>query len=459
MARSKTTSPPTTVTVPIQGMTCAACETRLNRTLKKLPHVTSVKASTRLAQATITSDRPVDPAAIERLIVKAGYKVGRAKRPWLTNERVVWRDCLVTVAVIVFVYLAARAAGLGSIGEVIGGRTDSSLALFALLGVAASLSTCMALVGGVVLGLSARFAETHPDATSAQRVRPQVMFNLGRVVGFTALGAVLGAVGEALSLSGAGLGALMLAVAVVMGLLGAKLTGLSPRLAAATWTLPAGFANLIHRDGDTARPYRDSTALALGALSFFLPCGFTQAAQVAAAASGSPLTGALILGLFTLGTTPGLMAVGTLSSFVQGRWAATAFRAMGVLVLAFAVSNLGNAVQLIAPAAFQDSAPVTATARTDNVTDEDGFQVVRIQVDARGYTPQQTVVYAGQPIRWEFTLNGLTCASTVDGRNFNLGGNLPLQQGLNVYESTLASPGRYPYSCYMGMFRSSVVAI
>jgi sulfite exporter TauE/SafE len=266
----------------------------------------------------------------------------------------------------------------------------------------------------------------------------------------------LGKLGRALSPSGWGLGLLTLAVAVVMLLLGTRLTGLSPRLGSATLTLPTFLARRWTRDSPT-RPYHDLRAATLGLASFFLPCGFTQAAQVAAAASGSAAHGALVLGLFTLGTTPGLMAVGTLSSLAQGAWASRVFRYIGVAVLAFAAFNAVHGLRLVDPGLFAGSTPITATVRTANVTDEAGVQVVRLQVDGAGYTPRETVVYADQPIRWEFTLSGLTCAQTVDGSRLGFG-RLSLQQGLNTVTSTL-DVGRHPYSCAMGMFASSIVAI
>jgi sulfite exporter TauE/SafE/copper chaperone CopZ len=456
--RAPVVEPAVVTHVPIAGMTCAACETRIARTLKKVPGVTAVTASHRLGRAEVTSAGEPDLEAIHKLVVKAGYRVGEDKRPWLSRDRAVWRDVVLAVAVVLVVVVAVRAMGMGSVGDAIAGRTEGNIVLFLALGIAASLSSCMALVGGIVLGLSARFAENHPGATVAQRVRPQLMFNLGRVVGFAGLGAVLGLVGRAVGVSGVGLGVLTLVVAVVMFLLGAKLTGISPRLGAAAFTLPSGVAKWLHRDGDVARPYRDVNALGLGVVSFFLPCGFTQAAQVAAAGSGSVVQGAVIMGLFAVGTTPGLMAVGTLSSLAQGKWAERVFRWIGVVVIGFAVFNVSNAVHVIAPSLFVDTSPVTEVARTSNVTDDGLTQVVHIEVDGRGYTPSKTVVYAGRPIRWEFELTGRTCAETVDGSNLGFG-SLPLEMGVNTVTSTLAEPGRYQYSCWMGMFRSTVVAI
>ncbi|NCP77121.1 sulfite exporter TauE/SafE family protein [bacterium] len=46
------------------------------------------------------------------------------------------------------------------------------------------------------------------------------------------------------------------------------------------------------------------TALGSGALTFFLPCGFTLAMQAYAITTGSFITGALTMMAFALGTAP-----------------------------------------------------------------------------------------------------------------------------------------------------------
>jgi sulfite exporter TauE/SafE/copper chaperone CopZ len=440
-------------------MTCASCETRVAKALRQLPGVTSARVSSRKGAAQVTSNRPLADADVARVVAKAGYTVGTAVGAWVTRDRQTWRDVLTAVAIVAVAILAWQVLDLGRIGDAAGQlATSGNLVFVVLLGVAASLSTCMALVGGLVMGLSARYTELHPGATTRQLVRPQLMFNIGRVVGFALLGAAVGGIGEVISLSGWTLGLALIAVAVVMGLLGLKLTGLSPRLAAATFTLPGALAGLFHKDG--ARTYSDRGALVLGAASFFLPCGFTQAVQVYALSTGNALEAGLIMALFAVGTTPGLMSVGTLASLAQGPKAQRLFRYIGVAVLGFALLNLSGGLGLLTGGAtLTSSAPITATTRSDNVTDDNGVQVARIVVDGGGYTPRDTVVYAGQPVRWVFDLQGWGCASTVNARNLGVPDILRLESGENTVTTTLPDPGRYPYSCGMGMFASTVTAI
>lgn len=57
----------------------------------------------------------------------------------------------------------------------------------------------------------------------------------------------------------------------------------------------------------------------VGALTFFLPCGFTQSMQLLALGSGSPVQGGIIMAAFALGTLPVLLAVGLGSSYTKDR--------------------------------------------------------------------------------------------------------------------------------------------
>ena len=190
----------------------------------------------------------------------------------------------------------------------------------------------MALVGGLVLAISARHAQQHPDAGAWARVRPQIAFNVGRVVGFAALGALLGVIGSALTLSDRAIGVLLLVAAVVLVVLGARLTGVSPRLAGASVTLPAGLARILRVEEREQRRYSDRNAALLGALTFFLPCGFTQTVQLFALSTGRPASAAAVMALFALGTAPGLLGLGAMTSLARGRAARTLFVVAGVAV-------------------------------------------------------------------------------------------------------------------------------
>jgi sulfite exporter TauE/SafE/copper chaperone CopZ len=439
-------------------MTCRACEIRIEDALKELPDVTAVRVSMASGTAVISSKKALDPKAISAAVAAVGYRVAEDPRLWISRDRQVWADIAIIATITVLIVIIGRLLGFGQLADNLSAAaTSGNLIFVALLGVAASVSTCMALVGGLVMSLSARFGQTHPQATTAGRLRPQLMFNLGRIVGFSALGALVGVIGSAISLSGTALAFAMIAVAVIMGTLGIKMTGASPRIAAMAFTLPPALTGWM-RSGKDNDNYRDTNALLLGAASFFLPCGFTQAVQVYALSTGNPAQSALIMGLFALGTTPGLMGVGALSAFAKGSAAATIFRVIGIVVIGFAIFNLTNALSNLGLTPDNSSAVSAAASRTDNVTDVPGGQQVLTTVGG-GYSPTSTVVYAGTPITWVLDAKGLGCDSIVNATALGVAEPIYLDIGQNTVEIPALQPGTYRYSCAMGMYRASITVI
>ena len=219
-----------------------------------------------------------------------------------------------------------------------------------VLGLTAGISTCMAMVGGLVLGFSASHAAAlaargETGLPFATRMRPQLAFNAGRIIGFGVLGALLGALGSTMSLPTRVTGVLVLVVAVVMFLLGVRLTGVSPRVAAWSPRLPAGLGRLLGIESAAEAGYSHWRTALVGAATFFLPCGFTQAAQVYALSTASPLAAGAIMATFAVGTTPGLLALASVPEVTTGRRQATVLRVVGVLVLAFALLNVSSSLE------------------------------------------------------------------------------------------------------------------
>ena len=135
-------------------------------------------------------------------------------------------------------------------------------------------------------------------------MRPHVLFNVGRVVGFAVFGALIGLLGSALQLSTTANGVLTVIIALFMIVLGLQLMGLIP---AGLVQPPKRLSHWVH---DLAERGHAWVPAVLGAATFFLPCGFTQSMQLFAMSTGSPVQGALTMTVFALGTLPALLGIG-----------------------------------------------------------------------------------------------------------------------------------------------------
>lgn len=449
------------LTVPVAGMTCASCEARVRKALTRLPGVETVTVSAPRGSATIRGGALPARRDIDAAVRSAGYEPTAA--PWLSHDAALWRTVLLAGLAVAVAVAAAVAGGIGpsDLTSRLGDPARGGLLVVLALGLGAGVSTCMALVGGLVLGFSASHAAsltagrpTAPPLTT--RLRPQLAFNLGRIAGFAVLGAALGALGSTMSLPTRAMAVLVLVVAVVMFVLGLRLTGISPRVGAWSPRLPVGVARLLGVDTAAQAPYSHTRTALIGAATFVLPCGFTQAVQIYALSTASPLTAGAVMATFAVGTTPGLLALGSLPELTTGPRQVTVLRAVGVLVLAFSLLNVSSAVNLLG----LRTAAATSAARTvsGNVTVAAGIQTVRMTQVAGGYEPADSVVYAGLHTRWAIDATSpFDCSAYL--RVPALGVEVDLAPGPNTVDLPVLEAGTVPFTCVMGMYSGTLVVI
>ncbi len=456
-----------TLSVPVSGMTCAACERKVAKALGSLPGVEHAAASSHSGRATITAaERPSDEA-MNAALAKAGYSIGTD--PWVSPDFKVWRTFVLAAIVVGLAIYFAWTLGLSDLPARLTDPNSGGLMLVFVLGLTAGVSTCMALVGGLVLAVSASHAAMiarsgAPEPSFGVRMRPHLMFNVGRIVGFFVLGALLGLLGGALSLPPDLMGLLLVGVAVVMALLGLRLTGIFPRLAAWNLSLPSGFSRLVGIGDSAEASYSPWRTAIIGAATFFLPCGFTQAVQLYALSTATPLTAGLIMATFAVGTTPGLLALGGLPEIATGKSRETVLRIVGVVVICFAVVNALGGLRLLGydVGSSQPSAAVTAAASqqqvSPNVSIANGVQTVTMTQEPRGYVPADTVVYAGLPITW-----AINATSPYDCSAFlrvpDLGVTANLVAGANSVDLPALKAGTTSFTCVMGMYSGTLVAV
>lgn len=438
------------VSIDITGMHCRSCELLIEGELTDVPGVEKVKTHFRSGVAEIFYEetKPSD-VAIEKAIQRAGYVVGKGSRSWVTRDMSAWVEVLFAFGIVFMLFLFARALGLFDISLGASAKL-SSLPFVLLLGLVAGFSTCMAIVGGLVLAVSARFSERHPEATVRQKFLPNMYFNAGRIAGFAVLGALLGLFGSTFQLSSLSVGTLTVLIGGVMLLVGLQLLELFPRLSAWKLTLPKGIARVLGIQSHTKKEYSHGRAALLGALTFFLPCGFTQLIQLFVVAQGSVLIGALTMGTFALGTAPGLLGIGGLAAAAKGWFRRFFFKVAGVVVIGLGIFNLENGTVLVS----LGSETAAGNSQGTGTPSQDA-QVVRITQKANGYFPTTISVKKGRPVKLIIdSEDSYTCAASL--LIPKVGVRKTLTPGENVVEFIPEKSGPIPFSCSMGMYRGVI---
>lgn len=441
------------MTIPIRGMHCKSCELLIEEQITKIPEVEKVDASYVAGRAKIWFQvKAPSRSALGQAIENAGYKIGdKDKLPWLSRNPRDYKQLFNAAAILLFIFILAKWTGLGNISVNIG---EKSIAMAPVLGLVAGFSSCMALIGGLVLGLSARHSEIHPEVSRIEKFRPHIFFNLGRILGFALLGGLIGLLGAALQPSVKTLGVITIAVGGVMVFLGMKLIEIFPVLRDKNITLPKSISRAlgIHKEN---KEYSHRGAIISGALSFFLPCGFTQAMQLYAISTGSFVQGALIMSLFALGTAPGLLGVGGLSSAFKGRSAKLFFATAGLAVIFLGIFNITNASRLVFPSisSSADSEQNYTPVNGSNEASPGEVQLVKAQyaIDP-GLSPKTFTVKAGQPVKFEINAleedYGCMGSIMIPGVYKKA---LFMNVGTTVMEFTPKKKGNFKITCAMGL--------
>jgi sulfite exporter TauE/SafE/copper chaperone CopZ len=499
-----------TKTFLIDGMTCPACESRIGKALANTPGVTATDVNYVRGTAHVTFDPArTDCAALTAVIESLDYRVrsGDEERETGTgpHSSYLFYRAATLLTVIVLLYLLIRQFGPLNLAAAFPlAEAGTGYAALFLIGLVTSVH-CIAMCGGINLSQCVkplrgmdnenRITENDRNKTTSRPghspfsmihfpflrcARPAFLYNGGRVVSYTIAGGIVGALGSVVSFSGVMKGIVQLAAGLFMFVMGLNMLGIFPRLRKLTPRLPRPLTARIESMRRKGRgPFY------VGLLNGLMPCGPLQAMQIYALSTGSPVKGALSMLVFALGTFPLTAFFGAASSLLTGRAgrftkhlmtaAACAIAVMGLAMFGYGWNLSGIAFSPLdllagrtgAGAASQNAAYTSAPGNRDNAATgnsgtlpdvQDGYQIVNSILQPGRY-PAITV-QAGIPVKWTITapqgsVNG--CNNRMFIREYGI--EHRFKTGDNLIEFTPERTGRFSYSCWMGMIRSSITVV
>ena len=325
-----------TYTFHVHGMHCKACVALSESKLGDVPEVKSAKASFANLSVEVTGefgDKAPEHIArdLSEVLKPHGYTLSVEKQKHTPK----WSDFNLALPIAGgFIALFILLQKLGVVNFGTSGTVGYGTALF--IGLVASVSSCMAVVGGLVLSMSANFAK------EGDPLRPQLFFHISRLVAFFIFGGIIGALGSAFQLGTGTTLALGIVVGIILLILGINLLDIFPWAKKLQPTLPSFIGKHIH---GLKSMNHTLTPVLLGMATFFLPCGFTQSMQLYALSTGSFWTGALTMFTFALGTLP-VLALLSFSSLGIHTKATSGlfFKTAGLVVLFFGLFNIVNSL-------------------------------------------------------------------------------------------------------------------
>jgi len=416
-----------TIILIIEGMHCLSCKSRIEKKVSSLPGVQTAEVSLTQNTLTITFDTgKVLQCDIQEAIHSLGYSIRRT-------------DSAGSFAGMLFIFFAililAEFTGSFDMNKALG----SNVTYFMLftIGLVTSLH-CMGMCGGIMLSQTVT-----PNAGSGgEALVPSLLYSLGRIISYTALGALVGALGSVVSLSPAAMGAVTLFAGAVMILMGLNLAGFGFVRKYLQWPgLPINFK-------------RPKTPLAVGLLNGLMPCGPLQTMQLYALTTGSAVAGASAMFMFSLGTAPLMLIFGSLAGFMSRRLSSNILRCSGILVivLGLIMTNRGLAlsgIDFAVPGFNRLSSTAASPAAKAEISN--GIQTIRMSANSKGYVPNVLYIQKGVPVKWIITgeqINSCNNEIIVPTQNIRK----KLSSSETVIEFT---PGNEDlnFSCWMGMIR------
>ena len=319
---------------------------------------------------------------------------------------------------------------------------------------------CLAVQSGLLASTLAYQMEQDMLAQSgaSQRFKPHIaqpilLFLLAKLVAYTILGLLLGALGSVLQLTPFMSAILYLAIGVFMLGNGLRMLNVHPIFRYFVIEPPSQLTRFIRRRSKQGESM--VTPLFMGTLTIFLPCGVTQAMMAAALGTGSALQGAALMFAFILGTSPLFFSVSYFATRIGATIERYFTRIIAVTMLLLALVSIDSGLNLIGSPFSFTSAFNTISASLGTGNSQSGFS---INVTENGYSPIVLHLPANKAVTIEWvTENTQTCARSVVVPGLNYHQILPPTGRIKLEIPAQPKGTVLRYTCSMGMYPSQMI--
>jgi uncharacterized protein len=411
--------------IHVEGMTCKACEKNVNTEIKKIEGVKYAFANANTGEVNIQSSSTVSYELLKKAVEDAGYRL-KDEKPSVVMDWV-WLVGVIGVVVIAqMIYQRLLPPQLDS--ETI------ALPLVAVYGLITSFH-CVSMCGGIALSQSMAKIQGKTPYQST------FLYNFGRIASYTVLGILLGGVGSFFSVSPFVRNLILLAGGILMLYYGVSLLG---------WVSMPKLINMMPKVNNK-KISEGFRPLIVGILNGFMPCASLQMMQLYALASGSMISGGLIMLVFALTTAPVLVTIGLLSSKLNLKSSRRV-----KLVSAAVVVLIGSQMAFRSMSAL--NVPLPFINRQDEVRLApvvDGVQMITLTVDWNGYHLDYTAVKEGIPVM--ITVNPVSlsgCSNPITIPMFNIEIDALTDQLSAIF--TPDTSGNIRIQCWMNMISTNL---
>ncbi|MCD8484309.1 sulfite exporter TauE/SafE family protein [Candidatus Woesebacteria bacterium] len=293
---------------------------------------------------------------------------------------------------------------------------------------------------------------------------PVTLFLVSKLIAHTLLGFFLGLLGSAITLSLGVRLAFQTFTAVFMFATAMNLIDVHPIFRFVVFQPPKFIQRIVRNSSKSKALFAPAL---LGFMTIFIPCGVTQAMEVLAINSGNPWYGALIMFSFVLGTSPLFAVLGIATAKLAEGWYKNFTRFAAVILVGMALYSL-NGVLIVM------NSPVSSKTIMQPLREvfsgppewyqEDSGQAavsntVTINVLNSGYSPRYVRVKSGEPVTLTLQSDDTySCALAFVLSEFGINTFLESTDS-QTFTFTPTKPGKYTFTCSMGMYTGTLEVI
>jgi len=296
--------------------------------------------------------------------------------------------------------------------------------------------------------------------------KPIVLFLIAKLVIYSFLGLLLGALGSVFDLTPKMRGGLQIAIAIFMLGNALRLLNVHPIFRYFNIEPPAALRRWIRKKAKNQENW--FSPLFLGALTVFIPCGVTQTMMALAVSTGDPLQGALIMFAFTLGASPLFFLLTYLATKLGSMMEKYFIRFVVLALVIFAFLSLDSGLNVmgfpytLSRLTNTNRVNTNTIPRIDDPANFPSVYVERAPVISRdvvvyakndGYYPYESYATADVPVTLRLrTNNTISCSRSFIIPSLDIKALLDAT-GEKVIEIPPQKAGTtLAYSCSMGMY-------
>ncbi|MBB6216003.1 sulfite exporter TauE/SafE/copper chaperone CopZ [Anaerosolibacter carboniphilus] len=417
----------------ITGMYCENCSKKIKNALGSMS-VEKLEVSFASGELVCLTD---DKDGIIAAIHKLGYTAEAVEEGIASRKN--YKGVIVALFVLLGIYLIIKnTIGFNMIPKL---QEQVSYGILFVLGMATSLH-CLSMCGGIVISQSIAFENP---------MKSTLQYNLGRVIAYTTVGAAVGGIGSIVSFSPMLKGYITIFAGVFMILMG--LSMLQPFIFLRRYVKTPQIFNVPKFKSNR------NTPLFVGLATGLMPCGPLQTMQIYALGTGSIAKGAFSMFVFSMGTVPLMVGLGTISGYISSGINKKLLKlsSVFVVILGLIVVNRGLALQ---GKSTVDNLVNPTQASSQIMLPEmmNGFQVINTSANSNGYEPNYFILEKGKPVNWVITGDSVnSCNNEIVIPELNI--SQKINEGYNIIQFTPAAEGELGFSCWMGMLDGKFIVV